>query len=296
MLGFRQDALRGAALAAAILVVGGSAAAQELAGYERQAQEVILDLRGRMMQHLQTQLKAQGPAEATKVCRHLAPRIETELEAKSGWQVRRTALRVRNPDNAPNEQERGVLRSFLTRSMGGQSVENMDSIQLVEREGDRYVHYMKAIPTFEPCLSCHGEQLAPGVKQAIEKHYPHDQATGYAAGDLRGAFSLYKPYDPEGATELARAEVPDRAAPELPEELALTGDKRGNPRDGRDLFARHCASCHNAESLVDRTFGAEDAPEADLCSFLETHGLTDAARDCDIIAYMKALSRQQPDR
>ena len=40
------------------------------------------------------------------------------------------------------------------------------------------------------CLLCHGPQdsLGADVRSALASKYPHDQATGYAAGDLRGWF------------------------------------------------------------------------------------------------------------
>jgi hypothetical protein len=40
-----------------------------------------------------------------------------------------------------------------------------------------------------PCLSCHGprEAIVPAVVSSLEARYPDDRATGYAAGDLRGA-------------------------------------------------------------------------------------------------------------
>jgi mono/diheme cytochrome c family protein len=63
------------------------------------------------------------------------------------------------------------------------------------------------------------------------------------------------------------------------------------PRQGRDLFARHCAGCHKASDLVTTVYGEDLAPGANLCSFLETHGLTDAAKDCDTVAYMNALAK-----
>jgi hypothetical protein len=39
-------------------------------------------------------------------------------------------------------------------------------------------------------LACHGpeEALQPEVRAALDQRYPEDRATGYAAGDLRGAF------------------------------------------------------------------------------------------------------------
>ncbi|RDD63917.1 Tll0287-like domain-containing protein [Ferruginivarius sediminum] len=265
------------------------ASAQPLDAYERDAQEAIRELRGEMMQHLQTEMKDKGPAEATRVCRHLAPEISNRIEADTGWEIRRTALRVRNPENAPTEAERGVLLSFETRAMAGQSMEAMDSVRLIERDGRRYVHYMRAIPTFEPCLVCHGEDIPQDVEAAIEKHYPNDRATGFQTGDLRGAFSLYKKYEPAQLRRAAKDEGRE-AAPKLPEKLSIGGGRYGSPRQGRDLFARHCAGCHKASDLVTTVYGEDAAPEANLCTFLETHGLTDAAKDCDIIAYMKALA------
>jgi hypothetical protein len=47
---------------------------------------------------------------------------------------------------------------------------------------------MKAIPTGDVCLLCHGAQLAPGVSQVLTELYPEDKATGFSMGDIRGAF------------------------------------------------------------------------------------------------------------
>jgi hypothetical protein len=38
------------------------------------------------------------------------------------------------------------------------------------------------------CVTCHGADVAPDLRAKIEELYPDDQATGYAAGDLRGIF------------------------------------------------------------------------------------------------------------
>ncbi|MOA58455.1 hypothetical protein D3C78_1828600 [compost metagenome] len=49
---------------------------------------------------------------------------------------------------------------------------------------------MKAIPTGEPCLACHGQQIKPELAAVIDQRYPQDQARGFALGELRGAFTL----------------------------------------------------------------------------------------------------------
>ena len=52
---------------------------------------------------------------------------------------------------------------------------------------------MKAIPTADLCLACHGESINPDIAAAIDEAYPEDQARGFKSGDIRGAFSLSKP-------------------------------------------------------------------------------------------------------
>ena len=44
------------------------------------------------------------------------------------------------------------------------------------------------------CLACHGprESQSPELRTALERDYPHDAATGYAVGELRGAFTLQR--------------------------------------------------------------------------------------------------------
>ncbi|MBZ0088891.1 MAG: DUF2309 domain-containing protein, partial [Thermoanaerobaculia bacterium] len=45
------------------------------------------------------------------------------------------------------------------------------------------------------CGACHGQpgELAPGVAEVLARRYPGDTATGYTAGDLRGAISVRVP-------------------------------------------------------------------------------------------------------
>jgi hypothetical protein len=57
---------------------------------------------------------------------------------------------------------------------------------------------MKAIGVAPQCLVCHGsaEQIPETVRAELQTLYPHDRATGYKPGDLRGAVSIKQPlYD-----------------------------------------------------------------------------------------------------
>ena len=52
---------------------------------------------------------------------------------------------------------------------------------------------MKAIVTQPLCTVCHGRNLAEEVAGILGDAYPHDRATGYEAGELRGAFVVVWP-------------------------------------------------------------------------------------------------------
>lgn len=185
---------------AAILLAAPAAAegpeALDARAKEAQAKEAKAVIK-RLATGLQTELKAakteRGPGGAVKVCQQLAPQIAAELKEETGWEVRRTALKVRNPKNRPRPQELQVLKAYAARAARGEALAEMETAQVEVRDGERGVHFMKAIPVQEACLGCHGSELAPGVAEALSAAYPEDQAVGFAEGDLRGAFSLFKP-------------------------------------------------------------------------------------------------------
>ena len=55
------------------------------------------------------------PSKAVSVCRMAAPAIGADQTGRTGWQVGRTSLRFRNPDNALNvHAEYGYLVHEVT--------------------------------------------------------------------------------------------------------------------------------------------------------------------------------------
>lgn len=143
-------------------------------------------------------LKSGGPDAAMSVCRDKAPEIANRKSLSTGWKVTRVGTRVRNPLlGSPDAWEQKVLQEFMQRAAQGESYKTMSYSAVVEEPAGRYVRYMKAIGTAPKCLLCHGEsaQIPSMVKSRLEELYPHDQATGYKAGDLRGAVSIKQPLD-----------------------------------------------------------------------------------------------------
>lgn len=153
------------------------------------AQAFSTELREQLMQAMQ----AGGPVEAIAVCNTAAPEIAAMHSEARGWTVGRTSLRVRNPGSAPDAWETAVLRQFEARKAAGEDPAGLEHAEVVDADGGQVFRYMKAIPTAEPCLACHGSNLAPDVAARLSELYPEDQATGFAAGDLRGAFTIEQP-------------------------------------------------------------------------------------------------------
>jgi hypothetical protein len=146
-------------------------------------------------------LAQSGPSGAIEVCRVRAPEIAARLSRESGAKVSRTALRVRNPANAPDDLQRAVLEQFAADLSSGQIEPPLEAAVEINRGGRIERRYMRAIPTDALCLTCHGTDLAPEVKAAIARAYPDDQATGFSAGQLRGAFSVIWPAVPMAAAQ-----------------------------------------------------------------------------------------------
>jgi hypothetical protein len=148
-----------------------------------------------LMGRLQAAMAKGGPVAAVEVCQVEAPAIASRLSRETGWQVHRVGTRVRNPHTGqPDAWAQFALQELDRRVRASEPSERLVIATTVkEPEGDAH-RYMRAIVTGPLCLACHGapEQQSLELRAALGKAYPHDTATGYAPGELRGAFSLRK--------------------------------------------------------------------------------------------------------
>lgn len=157
------------------------------------SRDTVREFMQTLKQELQAGMQAGGPVNAISVCNLTAPAIASTYSARNGWDVGRTSLKLRNPDNAPDAWERSVLEAFEKRKEAGEDPAKMEFYEVVRQDDVSEIRYMKAIPTAGLCLACHGEQLDSIVKARLETLYPEDQALGYRAGDIRGAFTITQP-------------------------------------------------------------------------------------------------------
>ncbi len=142
---------------------------------------------------LKKELAASGPEGAVSVCRDIAPTIAGELSRKSGGRVARVSLNTRNPLlGDPDAWEQLVLAEFDRKAATGEKIESMEYSDTIDEPRGRYFRYMKALAVQPLCLTCHGtaDNIPEPVKAKLAIEYPHDRATGYTLGQVRGAVTI----------------------------------------------------------------------------------------------------------
>jgi len=160
-----------------------------------EARKVAVSIPPKLLEVLDEEIRKGGPENAIAVCRDKAPAMAKAASEKSGWAIRRVSLKNRNPKAIPDAWEKAVLEDFDRRVNAGEKPTGLEKGELVN-EGDRQIYrYMKALPTQDLCLQCHGttDRLSPAVQAKLKELYPEDKATGYQAAEIRGAITLKKP-------------------------------------------------------------------------------------------------------
>lgn len=150
----------------------------------------IKTLASELKNTLQTSMQSKGPVDSIAVCQLQAPTITRQASTQNVLRVARTSLKYRNQNNKPDVWERSVLEQFEKRKKNGEKVSSLTFSELTEKQGKTVFRYMKAIPTAEVCLTCHGDNIPLPVARKINELYPQDKATGFHIGDIRGAFTV----------------------------------------------------------------------------------------------------------
>ena len=159
------------------------------------AKTAIKQLADALQAELKAAMQSGGPTAAIGVCNTRAMPITEKVSKQQGLQVSRVSLRNRNPANAPNDWQTAVLENFQQQESDGKDVTTMTWSETVDVGGGKEFRFMKAIPTGEVCLACHGTTLAPEISGTLAELYPRDRATGFSVGDIRGAFVVTRQFE-----------------------------------------------------------------------------------------------------
>jgi hypothetical protein len=148
--------------------------------------ELALKARDALFQQLSGRLMdvmgSSGPVAAIAVCKEEAPRLAQEVGREYGVGIGRTSHRLRNSQNAPPDW----AQPFVQQRTGQPRFRQLENGELAA---------LLPIRLQAKCLMCHGkpENMLADVKQALQEHYPDDQATGFEEDDLRGWFWVTVP-------------------------------------------------------------------------------------------------------
>ena len=160
-----------------------------------EARSVASAMPPKLLEVLQEEIRKGGPEGAIGVCREKAPAMAKAASEKTGWAIRRVSLKNRNPKAVPDAWEEAVLKEFEQRLAAGEKPTGLEKGEIVSEDGRKVYRYMKALPTQDLCLQCHGtpERISPAVRAKLQELYPQDKAVGYHADEIRGAITIKKP-------------------------------------------------------------------------------------------------------
>ena len=116
----------------------------------------------------------------------LTENVQDSLSA--GIELKRTSLKFRNSQNAPDGLEKEALKYFETEYLKTGRLPDY----LVQQAHPTGWRYYKPMKISKLCLKCHGEpdSIEKGVLQSLKENYPDDSATGYKIDDFRGVVRI----------------------------------------------------------------------------------------------------------
>jgi hypothetical protein len=147
---------------------------------------------------LSAQMAQGGTVAAIGFCHEEAPKIAAHVGATHGVRLGRVAVdgRTRNPANAASAWQAEGLAAFKAQVAAGTPPAELVRVAEAGLPDGVAVRMMRGIAVEPVCLACHGKALSPETATALRRHYPDDAATGFDAGDLRGALWVEVPDAP----------------------------------------------------------------------------------------------------
>jgi hypothetical protein len=157
----------------------------------RAARQAALQFDQRMTREIISRLQRdEDPVAVWLAYADHVPDWGREISNEVKVEFSRTALGVRNPANEPDDWERQQMEQMRFMLDTGIDPETMDVGEIREEGEEKVFRWMRPILMAEECLVCHGEQIDTRVKLLLGQEYPLDEATGYSANQLGGAYSV----------------------------------------------------------------------------------------------------------
>ena len=151
--------------------------------------EIVNLAQSELLKNVSYAMEVGGPGYAIDFCNMHALSLKDSLSLLHNCQIRRIALKYRNPVDMPQtKKEKEQLNQYQVDYQKGDSIK--PRVYLFD---DRIEYYQPIFIDKGTCLICHGDpgkQIAEETLEKIESHYPIDLATGFALNDFRGAWKI----------------------------------------------------------------------------------------------------------
>ncbi len=133
-----------------------------------------------------------GIEEALSYCKMNANPITDSLSKEFGFEISRTAIKLRNPENRGDKIDELIMSTMENRIAAGMPEEPV----LINTNNDKDIRVYYPIMIKPMCKSCHGivsKEITEENYQTILNYYPEDQAVNFFDGSLRGVWKLVFP-------------------------------------------------------------------------------------------------------
>ncbi|AXE17696.1 DUF3365 domain-containing protein [Runella rosea] len=156
---------------------------QQTVNYHKLGDSLSLQAQQSLISNLLGAIEKGGAAYAVDYCNENAVPLTKALSQKHQVEIQRISAKNRNPDNAASLFDKKILDLFAANSL-------KDTLVQVSKG---YVYYKPIKIGMPTCLQCHGkpkQDIEAATLKTIQRKYRFDKATGYAMGELRGAWKL----------------------------------------------------------------------------------------------------------
>jgi hypothetical protein len=125
----------------------------------------------------------------------------------------RTAIGPRDPSNAPDDWELEQLETFNFLMDSGLNADTFENAAIVQEGEETVFRWIQPVRMQDTCLVCHGEEIDQRIKLPLAQEYPLDEASGYAEGQIGGAYSVRKVLRVGDQPGPPRAPIPEPVTP-----------------------------------------------------------------------------------
>jgi hypothetical protein len=159
------------------------------AALKQRAAAIAKEAFSELSSNLLASITRSGLNEALPYCSDKAMPITKSVAAKHGVGLSRVTHKARNRANQATDAELALIRQFQS----DVASKRAPAPVLVTNTNHAVSVYVPIVIPNALCLMCHGQpgtEVSVELQSTLRKLYPEDRATGFALGDLRGAWRV----------------------------------------------------------------------------------------------------------